>query len=318
MVMPVSPKDPGARSAALSDPALHRALKRMIAAKIPATDAEDVLQQTLTDALAAAEGPTDSDEIRRWVFGIARHKIADHHRRAQRYELSEAVPEAEATSAPHSAEDLVRWAEGEAPSDIEAKKTLEWMAREADGERLESIAREENIPAPRVRQRVSRLRKFFRRRWAAQIAALGAFALVAALAISWVRRKILAPEIVPERAMRVPERVEEARGLREKAIERCRERAFEDCLKGLDQARALDPIGDEAEAIQSARAAARDAFAPKPPEPAPEPAPSTAPAPSASAAPSPSSAPRGRRTSITSEGPMPKPAPTESYGGGRK
>jgi hypothetical protein len=140
---------------------------------------------------------------------------------------------------------------------------------------------------------------------------------VAALAISWLRKRMLAPEIVPERAMRIPEKVEEAHGLREKALERCRERAFEDCLKGLDQARALDPVGDDAEAIQSARAAARAALEPKAPEPLPEPEPSAMPAPSTSAAPSPSSAPRSRRT-ITSEGPAPKPAPTESHRGKQK
>src|SRR5262245_26068800 len=103
MVMPSSPKNSDVRSVTLADPTLHRALRRMIATKMSAADAEDVLQATLTDAVAAAEAPQSAHEIRKWVFGIARHKIADHHRRAGRYELSESVPEAEATSAPHSA-----------------------------------------------------------------------------------------------------------------------------------------------------------------------------------------------------------------------
>jgi hypothetical protein len=117
-------------------------------------------------------------------------------------------------------------------------------------------------------------------------------------------------DIVSERVPPVPQRLEEARLLRKQALERCRERAFEDCIRGLDKARALDPIGDEAEAIQSARAAARATQSPEPPnEPLPDP--SAAPAPSPSTAPSArdddsKSAPR-RRTSPTSEAPEPKP-----------
>lgn len=305
--MTASSKSPESRSALLADAALHRALKRMISAKVPGVDADDVLQATLADAIAAAEAPSDPEEIRRWVFGIARHKIADHHRKAKRFELSDAPIESEATSAPHSARELAEWVEGEAPDGSETEKTLEWMAREADGEKLEAIASEENVPAARVRQRVSRLRRFFRERWARELAALGVLALVLALFIVWWRGKMAAPEIAPERAERTPRALEDARALRDRALERCRARAFDECLKGLDEARALDPVGDGAEAVQDARAAARAALEPNPPEPV-EPAPSA----SSPAPPSPSTepaktapAPKRQRTSITSE-----PAPT--------
>jgi len=320
--MASSPKNSELRSVTLADPALHRALRRMIATKMAAVDAEDVLQSTLTDAVAAAEAPKSAHEIRKWVFGIARHKIADHHRRATRFELSESVPEAEATSAPHSAEDLARWAEGELPEGKETEKTLEWMAREADGEKLEAIASEENIPAPTVRQRVARLRRFFRERWAAQAAALGVFALLAAAGIAWWRHSILEPDLVPERAERAPGKLDEATSLREHALERCRERAFEDCVRGLDKARTLDPVGDEAEVVQNARAAAREALSPQSvpdvPEPEPTAAPSASAAPLPSAAPAPSATPVRRRklpkTSDTSEAPLPKPPSMGSSG----
>jgi len=310
MVMASSPKNSELRSVTLADPVLHRALRRMIATKMAAADAEDVLQATLTDAVAADKAPESAHEIRKWVFGIARHKIADHHRKARRYELSDSLPEAEATSAPHSAEDLARWAEGELPEGEETHKTLEWMAREADGEKLETIASEENIPAPRIRQRVARLRRFFRERWAAQVAALGVIALLTAAGIAWWRHSLLEPELVPERAERAPGKLDEAMSLRERALERCRERAFEDCIRGLDRARALDPVGDDAEGIHNARAAARQALSPEPPEPeAPEPeptaVPSAAPVPSASAAPR-RTAPGPHRSSLTSEAPAPK------------
>jgi hypothetical protein len=189
-----------------------------------------------------------------------------------------------------------------------------------------------------VRQRVARLRRFFRERWAAQVAALGLLALLLAAGIAWWRNVLLRPDIVPERADRAPRKLDEARELRERALERCRERAFEDCLRGLDKARALDPIGDDAETIQNARAAARDALSPEPtePEPAPPPSASAEPAPSPSSKPERSWAPRPaptdyqpppdptdyqppprsppRRTRATSEEPTPKPPPEERGG----
>ena len=38
------------------------------------------------------------------------------------------------------------------------------MLREGEGEKLETIAAEANVPAPRVRQRVSRLRRYYKAR----------------------------------------------------------------------------------------------------------------------------------------------------------
>jgi hypothetical protein len=47
------------------------------------------------------------------------------------------------------------------------------MLREGDGEKLEHIARDARVPAPRVRKRVSRLRKLLRERWAAELTLAG-------------------------------------------------------------------------------------------------------------------------------------------------
>jgi hypothetical protein len=74
--------------------------------------------------------------------------------------------------------DLMRWARKELPEGKENEQTLEWMLREGEGEKLENIAAEANVPAPRVRQRVSRLRRYVKARWAAQTAAVAALLLV--------------------------------------------------------------------------------------------------------------------------------------------
>jgi hypothetical protein len=59
------------------------------------------------------------------------------------------------------------------------------MLREGDGEKLEHIARDAKLPATRVRKRVSRLRKFLRERWAAELMLVGLLLLLGGLGALW-------------------------------------------------------------------------------------------------------------------------------------
>jgi DNA-directed RNA polymerase specialized sigma24 family protein len=252
----------------------------MVRARAPEADVEDIVQATLVEAIASGRPPEDPEELRKWVFGIARHKVADRHRSAGRVELTEEPMEAEATSAPHGAADLMRWVEAELPAGADAKKTLEWMAREADGDKLEAIAAEENVPAARVRQRVSRLRRLLRERWAAALIAVVVIVL-AALGL----RKSRSPRAPAPVASTepVPAPLERARALRDAALERCAAGAWNECVEKLDEARRLDPMGDEARAVQDARAAAARGLAP----PVAPPSATAVPAPPSSSAPPP-------------------------------
>jgi DNA-directed RNA polymerase specialized sigma24 family protein len=166
--------------ARITDPSLASALSRFVRARVPESEVEDIVQATLSDALQAEQHPEQDEDIVRWVWGICRHKVVDWFRRMRRevprdLEGDDAVP---AESAPTSALDLMRWAQKELPAGKENEQTLEWMLREGEGEKLETIAAEANVPAPRVRQRVSRLRRYFKARWAAQTAAVAALMLV--------------------------------------------------------------------------------------------------------------------------------------------
>ena len=180
--------------AKLADPSLTAALSHFVRARVPEPEVQDIVQSTLTEALDAAQHPDEEEDIIRWVHGICRHKVIDWFRRARRevprdLESGEEAPVAAAESAPQSAMDLLRWAKKELPAGEENEKTLEWMLREGEGEKLETIAAEANVPAPRVRQRVSRLRRYYKARWAAQTAALAALLLIAlAIALSLRRR----------------------------------------------------------------------------------------------------------------------------------
>jgi DNA-directed RNA polymerase specialized sigma24 family protein len=291
------------QSVALSDPELRRALTRMVRVRAPEADVEDIVQATLVEAIASGKAPEDLEELRKWVFGIARHKVADRHRSAGRVELTEDPMEAEATSAPHGAADLMRWVEAELPSGPDAQKTLEWMAREADGDKLEAIAAEENVPAARVRQRVSRLRRLLRERWAAALIAV----VVIGLAVLGLRksRSLRSPAPIASTTP-VPTPFERARALRDAALERCGAGAWKECLEKLDEARKLDPVGDEARAIQEARAAAERGLAPPVAPPSASVAP---PLPS-------SSAPVTRPVPTTTPRKAPRYNASESWGSG--
>ena len=193
--------------AKLADPALAAALSHFVRARVPETEVQDIVQSTLAAALDADDSatPIEDEDIVRWVHGICRHKVVDWFRRSRREvprDLEDeggGAPVAAAESAPQSAMDLLRWAQKELPAGEENAKTLEWMLREGAGEKLENIAAEANLPAPRVRQRVSRLRRYYKARWAAQAAALAALLLVAlAIALALRQRKEeVAPAPVP-------------------------------------------------------------------------------------------------------------------------
>src|SRR5215467_12922982 len=73
--------------ALLAGNATRRRLSAIVRRRVPSQDADDVVQSVLCDALAAEQVPVDPDELARWLAGVARHKVADHHRRAARVAL---------------------------------------------------------------------------------------------------------------------------------------------------------------------------------------------------------------------------------------
>jgi DNA-directed RNA polymerase specialized sigma24 family protein len=204
-------------AARLADPALRESLSHFVRARVPPPAVQDVVQATLAEALDAADPPEQDEEVVRWVHGICRNKVVDWFREMRREVVrdpgaTDTVPAAEGI--PVAAIDLLRWAHSELPEGEEHRKTLEWMLREAEGEKLEAIAAEAKLPAPRVRQRVSRLRRHFQRRWAAQAAALAALLVAVAVMVALALRQkkdVVAPRsspsFVPPPSPRAPQRL---------------------------------------------------------------------------------------------------------------
>ncbi|MET0792658.1 MAG: sigma-70 family RNA polymerase sigma factor [Polyangiaceae bacterium] len=317
MVMPagLEPDDRGTR---LADPRLRRDIEAVVRRRVRGDDADDVVQAALADLLSAARVPEDREEFRRFVFAVARNKVFDHFRRRMREAPEEEAQEAPAAEEPLSARDILRWAEQKLP-DAEAEHTLEWMLREGDGEKLEQIARDANLPAPRVRQRVSRLRRFLRERWAAELLLTGlGIALLAPVAQFYYRHWFPPAEIAEHDPILRPEPPkspeQQGREARREALRRCKRAEDQQCLEGLDRARALDPTGDAAAEVVNARRAAAARLTP-PPAPLPSSSSSVTPAPTASARPNRRFAIEGSqdsaRTSLpraigTSEVPVPR------------
>ncbi|MEO7111821.1 MAG: sigma-70 family RNA polymerase sigma factor [Polyangiaceae bacterium] len=246
-----------------SSSTFRNALCSMVRKRVPERDVEDVVQSTLVEALSSATKPEEPEAMRKWIWGIARNKVADYHRRAKRETFD--VPDVGEEANDVAVNDMLRWAMRELPKEQEDRQTLEWLLREGDGEKLEAIAESAKIPAPRIRQRVSRLRRHLRTRWAADLAALAALGIVGILAIIWWRHThrdepIARPDIVQPHELTPFERAADER---KRALASCDALAWTDCLDGLDRAKNLDPAGDAAQNVQNARKLATDALNPE-------------------------------------------------------
>jgi RNA polymerase sigma factor (sigma-70 family) len=302
------------------DPDLRSALVAMVRKRVPESEVEDIVQQALAEAIESPHAPQDSESLRRWIFGVAKNKVVDYHRRAGRESFD--LPDVEGTPAPHIEADLLRWAEKNLPEGAENQKTLDWMLREGEGEKLESIAASEKLPPPRVRQRVSRLRRHFKENWQREVAMLAALGVIVSAIVIFVMQRpkpdIITHDVVDPRA----------EPMRRLALERCASGEWKPCIDGLDEARRLDPAGDARPEVKQARDAAANALklqpAPSPSAlptglpsalpttPPPNPAPSSDLSPSPTPSPSPSpddSAPRLNQK----KGPTAPPSKSDSF-----
>ncbi|CAN5877694.1 hypothetical protein BH11MYX4_BH11MYX4_15390 [soil metagenome] len=285
-------------------PDLRSALVAMVRKRVPESEVEDIVQSALAEAIESPHAPADSESLRRWIFGVAKNKVVDYHRRAGRESFD--LPDVPGTPAPHTEADLLRWAERNLPEGAENQKTLDWMLREGDGEKLESIAESEKLPPPRVRQRVSRLRRHFKENWQREVAMLAALGVIISAVVIFILRR-QEPEPITHEV--VDPRAEPVRRL---ALEKCAVADWKSCVDGLDEAKRLDPAGDTVPAVQQARQAAGNALKAPAPEPSQAPLQITPPPEPSSVTPPPLQKTKPESTappSFSATPPTPTPAP---------
>src|SRR5690349_18462552 len=99
----------------LGAPETRRFLCDYVRKRVGESDVDDVVQTVLVEALASDRVPEDETEIRKWLVGVARHKIADLHRRRGREQPAE-LPDIETAPGPVEERELARWAEEQANS----------------------------------------------------------------------------------------------------------------------------------------------------------------------------------------------------------
>jgi DNA-directed RNA polymerase specialized sigma24 family protein len=254
-------------SGRLASPEMRRLIERFVRRRVPAGDVDDIVQTVLCDALASQSVPDDDEQLRRWLMGITRHKVADFHRGGARGGRTEELGDHHPADAPPlEARAMARWAEKQTEGDDDAARTLDWMAREGGGEKLAHIAADAKVSPEVVRQRVSRMRRFMRDKWAAELAAVAV--IVTAAVVLWlVLRKDEPvaqplPQPAPEHLEPDP-RMEQARELRQGALRECERAEWQRCLAGLDEAAKLDPEGDRDDVVQDARREAAEAMSQK-------------------------------------------------------
>jgi len=257
-------------SADLLHPELRQHLAGYLRRRLPPAEVDDALQAVYCAALEARSIPSDQVHLRRWLTVIARRQVAAYYERTSAEQLGEA-PEVEVQPELVEAMSMLRWAEREAAhSQLESvDQTLDWMARESEGEKLEAIAADTRMPSARVRQRVSRLRRFMKARWVMEMSA----ALVLIAIASWMLARRQQPVVklervpLPPMTATLPDPMKRAAELRKEALRECDEYRFKECLRLLDEAAGIDPAGDEDSVIVGARKRALEQLAPPSPIP---------------------------------------------------
>jgi DNA-directed RNA polymerase specialized sigma24 family protein len=196
---PSRPSTSDAVRAALADAQVRGRIEGIVRRRVPPDDVDDVVHQVLCEALESELAPDDPASVPRWLFGITRHKVADHHRRARRRAMDPLDPaRLPGRAAPLEARSLLREVVADAARDPRTAQTMGWLAREAEGERLDEMAREVALPPATVRQRVSRLRRWLRKRWLREALLVAAAGAVVLFVYGRARRDLVVTPIVAD------------------------------------------------------------------------------------------------------------------------
>jgi RNA polymerase sigma factor (sigma-70 family) len=252
----------------LATPKIHAAIAQALRRlRIPPAEIGDLRQVVLAKALATKVQPATLEECEALVRKIARDAAFDWFRRRStrgKYEVGPCEdPDGHAEVREGDEPLEVREQIASVQRDLEQGRISQRQAaileRIAEGVPQTEIAQELGLAHQTVRNELSAARKTARSSWAAYAA------IATVLCVIGVLWKVRAPQPdvvgsppshVPDDASApepaAPEAV--ARELRHKAVEQRGRHAWQECLRDLDKAAAIDPAGDHATEVQGLRA----------------------------------------------------------------
>jgi DNA-directed RNA polymerase specialized sigma24 family protein len=241
--------------AIVQDRELCAQLSAFLSKKLPHADVDDVRQEVFAALWRAKSVPADRAQQRRFLFAAAKSRISNHRRTKERRKKTESEAMEMVVEAVFydtvASRDFLAKLRSLVPKSSEV--TLTWWARELLGEPLLQIANEVDIPYGCV---VARVRTLQRRLVA--VAATLVLLLMVGSAYYFLRPKPEyaqkpqekttlqeAPTIDPQKVA-AEERRRQARAL-------CDQEDWLMCLTRLDQAKRLDPAGEDDSAVKELR-----------------------------------------------------------------
>ena len=247
------------RDALLSDPKLHASIRKTLRNHgVPAQEVEDLLQDTLKKARVARLPEGDDEGSRKYIHRTAANLACDFHgdQRDDHDEFDECAVAVPATApAAFEARDLLR--KTFAVAHERFPRTFHWFLRVyALDESPKAIAAEAQVSDGYVRHEVSVIqRSVFSIAVQLGVTAFGILLLVLIVWRGLWKHDL--PTTDPDTARSAEHReltpAQNATGLRSRASAECDAEDWQPCLDDLDQARTLDPAGDDDPQVQAMR-----------------------------------------------------------------
>lgn len=224
--------------------------------------ARDVLQQACAEALAHADRlPDDDAAAKQYILGIVRNLARMHARERARDENRETLDEnlhLGVPPAPIEERNLLRVIASRVPE--ERIPALSMFVRVTLGDSIAHVAKEDGVGYAAAQQRVNRMRKELQCYAKPFMTVTSILALAAGLLMGPSSIPGTAPPAPAQTVHVEPPSTARAAELRRVGLRECSDRRWKECVKDLDEAKALDGAGDKAPDVKAARMAAEDAW----------------------------------------------------------
>jgi DNA-directed RNA polymerase specialized sigma24 family protein len=242
--------------------AVREKVAAVIGRRVPDADRDDVAQAAYLRLLLIARLPDSEHELLGLVVCVTRGCVVDFHRRravleartADGADVDGVAFDADIAGVVERDEwrQMLTFVEKEVAAGRVAPEVLRWAERLAAGDTIAQIAGDEGIPVSTLKMRLHRAREHLRKNWTSYAAG---FVFAFGLLYMTHRDDPSATGGAPP-----PAAVDQARYVRERAADECRDGAYAQCEHDLDLAKRLDPDGEQRPEVRALRDAIEHAM----------------------------------------------------------